>query len=63
MTNDFKVKCPYCKKEFIYKDSKFRPFCCQRCKMIDLGQWLSENYQIESKEKPGAQETDEQDDE
>lgn len=37
-----KVKCPTCEKELEYsKDNPFRPFCCERCKLIDLGEWAS----------------------
>lgn len=42
------IKCPTCKKEFNYFESKFRPFCTKRCKMIDLGHWLAEDYGIAS---------------
>lgn len=28
-------------------DAAFRPFCSQRCKLADLGQWLSGSYRIE----------------
>ncbi len=41
-----KVKCPTCKKVFEYRSSEFRPFCCERCKLVDLGQWFSESYGI-----------------
>ena len=34
------VECPECKKKFNYYISEFRPFCSERCKLIDLGQWL-----------------------
>jgi uncharacterized protein len=44
------VKCPVCKKEFIYKESKFRPFCQERCKQVDLGHWLTESYTVKSEE-------------
>ncbi|MFZ8932614.1 MAG: DNA gyrase inhibitor YacG [Bacteriovoracaceae bacterium] len=40
------IKCPHCKKEFNYYESKFRPFCSERCKMVDLGHWFSEEYTI-----------------
>lgn len=43
------VHCPRCKKEFSYYSSEFRPFCCQRCKLVDLGNWLNESYQIPDK--------------
>nr|WP_232317327.1 DNA gyrase inhibitor YacG [Candidatus Nucleicultrix amoebiphila] len=37
------VKCPICKKPSV---EKYRPFCSERCKMIDLGKWLGEAYSI-----------------
>jgi uncharacterized protein len=43
------VKCPLCKKKTEWKDNPFRPFCSERCKMIDLGKWAMEEYIIESK--------------
>lgn len=43
---DRKVKCLHCEKEFIYKTSPYRPFCSERCKMIDLGHWLNESYTV-----------------
>jgi endogenous inhibitor of DNA gyrase (YacG/DUF329 family) len=27
-------------------DSRFRPFCSERCKLADLGHWLSGNYRV-----------------
>ncbi|RFC33707.1 MAG: hypothetical protein DID91_2727703001 [Candidatus Nitrotoga sp. MKT] len=41
------VSCPQCKKEVPWnKDSVYRPFCSERCKLIDLGQWATESYRI-----------------
>ncbi len=35
----------------------FRPFCSERCKLIDLGQWADEKFRIPSEEAvPGSQE-------
>jgi len=42
-----KVRCPICKKWVEWKDNPFRPFCSERCKLIDLGAWVSEEYKIE----------------
>lgn len=39
------MKCPICKKE-ITQESAFFPFCSERCKIIDLGNWASEKYVI-----------------
>lgn len=40
------VTCPNCKNKFNYYSSDFRPFCSERCRLIDLGQWLSESYSV-----------------
>ena len=45
-----KVDCPTCKTPVEWKpESKFRPFCCERCKLIDLGEWASEGHAIPGK--------------
>ncbi|HEY3564276.1 MAG TPA: DNA gyrase inhibitor YacG, partial [Casimicrobiaceae bacterium] len=37
------VKCPQCKADVPWTPaSKWRPFCSERCKTIDLGAWASE---------------------
>lgn len=42
-----KIKCPTCEKEHVYDGSSpHRPFCSERCKMIDLGAWANEEYTI-----------------
>ncbi|HEX6124531.1 MAG TPA: DNA gyrase inhibitor YacG [Pyrinomonadaceae bacterium] len=40
------VKCPRCGKETVYEGNEFRPFCSERCKLIDLGVWADEGYSI-----------------
>ncbi len=40
-----KLRCPICKKEVAYDDPNM-PFCSERCRMIDLGNWASEKYVI-----------------
>lgn len=45
-----KVKCPTCEKEVAWKkDNLYRPFCSERCKLIDLGEWASEGHKIPGK--------------
>ncbi len=41
-----KVKCPRCRKETVLEGNPFRPFCSERCKLVDLGYWLSGSYGI-----------------
>lgn len=46
-----KVSCPRCKLTAEYSaDNPYRPFCSERCKMIDLGKWANEEYNIASEE-------------
>ena len=49
-----KVPCPRCGRPAVFSpDNKWRPFCSERCKMIDLGKWAAEDYRVEGKdEKP-----------
>lgn len=53
------VACPQCGKEHAWDSAnRFRPFCCERCKMIDLGKWANEEYRVEQRElDSGDQET------
>ncbi|SPD65841.1 conserved hypothetical protein [Cupriavidus taiwanensis] len=51
------VKCPTCGTEVAWvTENKFRPFCSERCKQIDLGAWASEKYVIGG--KPGESSPD-----
>ena len=37
------VKCPICKKPVEWSEKNpWRPFCSERCKLIDLGEWASD---------------------
>jgi endogenous inhibitor of DNA gyrase (YacG/DUF329 family) len=41
------VRCPTCDREIEWSDAwPFRPFCTERCKLIDLGAWLTEERAI-----------------
>ncbi|MFS4459455.1 DNA gyrase inhibitor YacG [Bdellovibrio sp. HCB2-146] len=42
-----KTKCPQCGRLTVYStENKFRPFCSERCKLIDLGAWADGSYKI-----------------
>jgi endogenous inhibitor of DNA gyrase (YacG/DUF329 family) len=46
---DVIVKCPTCDKAVAWvTSSKFRPFCSDRCRLIDLGEWADGNRSIPS---------------
>ncbi len=55
----FTVACPTCKKSVAWiPEETFKPFCSQRCKLIDLGDWATEAHKI-----PGAPLVSAEDDE
>ena len=39
------MKCPICKKEVVLGDPEF-PFCSERCRLVDLGNWAAGKYVI-----------------
>jgi endogenous inhibitor of DNA gyrase (YacG/DUF329 family) len=45
------MKCPTCSKE-VARTDPFMPFCSERCKLIDLGNWASEKYVISTQLEP-----------
>jgi endogenous inhibitor of DNA gyrase (YacG/DUF329 family) len=53
------VSCPQCGAETPYrKENPHRPFCSERCKLMDLGAWANENYRVEVKAADQATEND-----
>ena len=52
------VKCPICKKEADWKDNPHRPFCSERCRIIDLGSWADGSYSLEADNPPDFEETE-----
>ncbi|MCB1926438.1 MAG: DNA gyrase inhibitor YacG [Rhodocyclaceae bacterium] len=55
------VKCPNCGKPALWSpDNRWRPFCSERCRQIDLGAWASDQYRVAGNEPAG--ETGEHDD-
>ncbi len=51
------VKCPTCKRRVEWSEaSVYRPFCSDRCRLIDLGAWLTEQHKIPDESSAGAEE-------
>jgi UPF0243 zinc-binding protein APL_0875 len=41
------VECPTCQKKVEWKtENEYRPFCSERCKLIDFGEWANEEKRI-----------------
>ncbi|HKP72420.1 MAG TPA: DNA gyrase inhibitor YacG [Pyrinomonadaceae bacterium] len=53
-------KCPTCNKPVNWQDNPFRPFCSERCKLLDFGHWADEDYRVPAHdERPALEETGE----
>lgn len=47
------VTCPRCGKQAAFSPTnKWRPFCSERCRLIDLGKWAAEDYRVPVEDKP-----------
>ena len=46
------VKCPQCGAKTDFEGNEFRPFCSERCKLLDFGAWADERYSIPAESEP-----------
>ena len=51
-----KPRCPSCNKVVTDAMNEARPFCSLRCRQIDLGRWLNDEYRIPGSEADGTEE-------
>ncbi len=51
------VKCPRCGTEVEFEGNPYRPFCSERCKLIDLGKWIEGSYRLSPKAKEAEEES------
>jgi len=50
-----RLRCPTCQRSIEWSDQfPYRPFCSDRCRLIDLGAWLSEQHAIPGEPAEGA---------
>jgi uncharacterized protein len=53
-----RLRCPTCQRAIEWSDQfPYRPFCSERCRLIDLGAWLSEKHAIPGNPAAGPDET------
>ncbi|HEY5543756.1 MAG TPA: DNA gyrase inhibitor YacG [Candidatus Binatia bacterium] len=57
-----RVKCPTCKTEVQWENNPHRPFCSERCRLIDLGAWATERHKIPAEEQDVDADDDDGDD-
>jgi endogenous inhibitor of DNA gyrase (YacG/DUF329 family) len=53
--NSLSVPCPNCKKQSPWAGNAFRPFCSERCQLIDLGEWASGQRAIPDDHTPSPE--------
>ena len=53
------ITCPVCKKQSTWNDNPSRPFCSERCRLIDLAKWASDEYRIPGDKKDPAEPAEE----
>jgi endogenous inhibitor of DNA gyrase (YacG/DUF329 family) len=47
------VRCPTCSGDSLFSpQNRWRPFCSERCRQIDLGAWASESFRVEAHPEP-----------
>lgn len=62
MTKARFVSCPRCGAQVAWlPENHYRPFCSERCKLIDLGDWAMEKYRVPVEGDKDTPDTKEQD--
>ena len=46
------VACPTCRKRGPWLETPWRPFCSERCRLVDLGHWFEADYRISEPLRP-----------
>jgi endogenous inhibitor of DNA gyrase (YacG/DUF329 family) len=53
------MKCPICHKSVEWENNPYRPFCSERCKLLDFGAWANGEYAVPAEEvAPSLEEED-----
>lgn len=50
------VRCPTCRRPVEWEGNSFRPFCSERCQVVDLGNWAAERYRVKGEPIPEDEE-------
>lgn len=50
------MKCPICHQPTTFEGNPNRPFCSERCKLLDFGAWANEEYAVPAEEAPPSME-------
>lgn len=47
------IKCPTCQKSTPWQNNPHRPFCSNRCRLLDLGCWAEEEFRVPAENQEG----------
>lgn len=47
-----RVRCPTCRREVDWEGNRYRPFCSDRCRILDLAAWADERYRVAGEPLP-----------
>lgn len=53
-----KLRCPICQRPVVFDELPIGLFCSERCKLVDLGRWLGEEYTIPAASPPEPADAD-----
>lgn len=53
------IKCPTCQKATLWQNNPYRPFCSDRCRLLDLGCWAEEEYRVPAEDGVGTSDAEE----
>jgi endogenous inhibitor of DNA gyrase (YacG/DUF329 family) len=42
----FAPRCPTCQEPVVWEGNASRPFCSERCRLVDLAGWMAERYRV-----------------
>ena len=48
------LKCPRFGELTVWENNVYRPFCSERCKLIDFGAWANDEYSLPTQDAPQA---------
>jgi endogenous inhibitor of DNA gyrase (YacG/DUF329 family) len=57
------VQCPTCRAPVPWEGNLYRPFCSERCQLIDLGAWVEGKYRIQGESLDKDSEKEDEDNE
>jgi uncharacterized protein len=59
MTDLKTIQCPRCRKKAVWEGNPDRPFCSERCRLIDLAAWADGAYRVPAEKHPSDEEQEE----